>query len=758
MTLYLLYESASGYSLFLANGLDEIGQNTDAVRSSVADLNRFGKVVQLTAFHPFESSLDALNQCNSVSEGLMTDELRSFLELNLPKVKEGKKPKFSLGVAEPKLGSHVFEVTKIPCQSNEFVLELLRGVRLHFERFIKDLKPGDLEKAQLGLGHSYSRAKVKFNVNRVDNMVIQAIFLLDTLDKDINSFSMRVREWYSWHFPELVKIVNDNYLYAKLAKFIEDKAKLSEDKIPELTDILGDEDKAKEVVEAAKASMGQDLSPIDLINVQQFAQRVMDLSEYRKKLYEYLVTKMNDIAPNLASLIGEVVGARLISHAGSLTNLAKCPSSTLQILGAEKALFRALKTRGNTPKYGLIFHSSFIGRASARNKGRMARYLANKCSIASRIDCFAERGTTIFGEKLREQVEERLDFYDKGVAPRKNIDVMKVAIESVQNKDVDMETEEAVPSEKKSKKNKSKSEAAKVVEPMADDKPTVATNGDASEDAKSEKKKKKEKRKLEQKQAVENSNGVNGAEAEQDRAAKKKKKSKSRNEDGEDVQPASDIKKKKKKKSKSPPGSGKGTQSPIIKDEYCLCHLATGDMLRAAVAAKTPLGVKAKEAMDKGELVTDDLVVGIIDEAMKKPSCQKGFILDGFPRTVVQAQKLDEMLEKQGAKIDKVLNFAIDDAILEERITGRWIHPSSGRTYHTTFAPPKVPGVDDVSGEPLIQRKDDTAAVLKSRLEAFHKQTEPVIDYYKNKGVVAELHAEKPPKEVTAEVQKVLSS
>ncbi|EEF51815.1 nucleolar protein 56 [Ricinus communis] len=554
MALYLLYESASGYSLFLANGLDEIGQNTEAVRNSVADLNRFGKVVQLTAFLPFESSLDALNQCNSLSEGLMTDELRSFLELNLPKVKEGKKAKFSLGVSEPKLGSHIFEVTKIPCQSNEFVLELIRGVRLHFERFIKDLKPGDLEKAQLGLGHSYSRAKVKFNVNRVDNMVIQAIFLLDTLDKDINSFSMRVREWYSWHFPELVKIVNDNYLYAKLAKFIEDKAKLSEEKIPELTDILGDEDKAKEVVEAAKASMGQDLSPIDLINVQQFAQRVMDLSEYRKKLYDYLVTKMNDIAPNLASLIGEVVGARLISHAGSLTNLAKCPSSTLQILGAEKALFRALKTRGNTPKYGLIFHSSFIGRASARNKGRMARYLANKCSIASRIDCFSDNGTTIFGEKLREQVEERLDFYDKGVAPRKNIDVMKAAIESAENKEDDMETEEVspVPSTKKSKKKKSKSEAAEDGEDVAEDKPTVAANEEALEDAKSEKKKKKkEKRKLEQEQAVEKSNGVNGVDAEQDGANKKKKKKKSKDEDVEDVKPASEMKKKKKKKSKS---------------------------------------------------------------------------------------------------------------------------------------------------------------------------------------------------------------
>ncbi|KAG6746141.1 hypothetical protein POTOM_050655 [Populus tomentosa] len=550
MALYLLYETSSGYSLFQASGIDEIGQNTEAVRNSVSDLNRFGKVVQLTAFHPFDSALDALNQINSVSEGIMTDELRNFLELNLPKVKEGKKAKFSLGVAEPKIGSHIFEVTKIPCQSNDFVHELLRGVRLHFERFIKDLKPGDLEKAQLGLGHSYSRAKVKFNVNRVDNMVIQAIFLLDTLDKDVNSFAMRVREWYSWHFPELAKIVNDNYLYAKLAKFIDDKSKLSEDKLPELTDLLGDEDKAKEVVEAAKASMGQDLSPIDLINVQQFAQRVMDLSEYRKKLHEYLITKMNDIAPNLASLIGEMVGARLISHAGSLTNLAKCPSSTLQILGAEKALFRALKTRGNTPKYGLIFHSSFIGRASARNKGRMARYLANKCSIASRIDCFSENGTTVFGEKLREQVEERLDFYDKGVAPRKNIDVMKAAIESTENKDTDMETEEAttVPSAKKSKKKKSKSDAAENSELMAEDKPTV--NGGASEDAKSEKKKKKEKRKLEQEQAVENSNGTNGVEAEEDSISTKKKKKKSKDQDGEDLQDASDMKKKRKKKSK----------------------------------------------------------------------------------------------------------------------------------------------------------------------------------------------------------------
>lgn len=546
MALYLLYESASGYGLFLAHGIDEIGQNTEAVRNSITDLNRFGKVVKIEAFNPFESALDALNQCNAVSEGQMTEELQNFLERSLPKVKEGKKAKFSLGLAEPKLGSHIHEVTKIPCQSNEFVLEILRGVRLHFGKFIENLKPGDLEKAQLGLSHSYSRAKVKFNVNRVDNMVTQAIVLLDTLDKDINTFAMRVREWYSWHFPELVKIVNDNYLYAKVAKFVDDKSQLSEDKISALTEIVGDEDKAKAIVEAAKASMGQDLSPVDLINVKLFAQRVMDLVEYRKNLYDYLVTKMHDIAPNLAALIGEVVGARLISHAGSLTNLAKCPSSTLQILGAEKALFRALKTKGNTPKYGLIFHSSFIGRASTRNKGRMARYLANKCSIASRLDCFLDKSTTTFGEKLREQVEERLDFYDKGVAPRKNLDVMKSALETLEDKDTEMDVDE--PSTKKSKKKKSKVEVVEYAQPMIEDKP-LDTNGDASEEPKSEKKKKKkEKRKSEQEaereedQTVDNANGVH-----EDGTAKKKKKKKSKEDNGEELQAAVEIKKKKKK-------------------------------------------------------------------------------------------------------------------------------------------------------------------------------------------------------------------
>lgn len=372
--------------------------------------------------------------------------------MNLP----GKKNKTQLGVGDKGLGASIKQELGYDVVSNEHVTELIRGIRLFAEKMLKPLKEGDLDRAQLGLGHSYSRAKVKFNVNRSDNMIIQAIALLDQLDKDINTFSMRVREWYGWHFPELVKIVNDNYLYAKLALLIKDKANLSEDNLDAMEEIVSDPAKAKQILEAARSSMGQDLSEVDMSNICTFAERVVSLADYRKKLHGYLVSKMHTVAPNLSALIGEVVGARLISHAGSLTNLSKYPASTVQILGAEKALFRALKTKGNTPKYGLIYHSTFIGRAGTKNKGRISRFLANKCSIASRIDCFQENQTDKFGEALREQVEERLTFYETGEAPRKNAEVMKKALNDIgMAMDVDDDEDEVKEEKPKSKKRKS---------------------------------------------------------------------------------------------------------------------------------------------------------------------------------------------------------------------------------------------------------------------------------------------------------------
>lgn len=264
------------------------------------------------------------------------------------------------------------------------------------------------------------------------------------------------REWYSYHFPELVKIVPENYMYAKVAQLIKNRKELNEEKLEALEEIVMDSAKAQAIIDSSKSSMGMDISPVDLLNIEMFAGRVIALADYRKQLAEYLRSKMAGVAPNLATLIGDQVGARLIAHAGSLTNLAKYPASTVQILGAEKALFRALKTKGNTPKYGLLFHSTFIGRAGTKNKGRISRYLANKCSIASRIDCFTDTPSSVFGEKLRQQVEDRLKFYETGDVPKKNIDVMQEAIEEAAQAVV--VTEEEAPKKKKKKDKKRKRE------------------------------------------------------------------------------------------------------------------------------------------------------------------------------------------------------------------------------------------------------------------------------------------------------------
>lgn len=206
-----------------------------------------------------------------------------------------------------------------------------------------------------------------------------------------------------------------------------------------------------------------------------------------------------------------------------------------------------------------------------------------------------------------------------------------------------------------------------------------------------------------------------------------------------------------------PPGAGKGTQAPNLKEKFCACHLATGDMLRAQVAAKSALGVEAKKIMDQGGLVSDEIMVNMIkSELENNKECQNGFILDGFPRTIPQAEKLDQMLEARKTPLQNAVELKIDDELLVARITGRLVHPASGRSYHKLFNPPKKDMTDDVTGEPLVQRSDDNEDSLKKRLVTYHKQTEPIVDYYKKTGIWSGIDASQKPGKVWDDILKCL--
>lgn len=174
------------------------------------------------------------------------------------------------------------------------------------------------------------------------------------------------------------------------------------------------------------------------------------------------------------------------------------------------------------------------------------------------------------------------------------------------------------------------------------------------------------------------------------------------------------------------PGAGKGTQAGFIKDKYSIPQISTGDMLRAAVKAGTPLGIEAKKVMDAGGLVSDDIILGLVKERIQEEDCKNGFLFDGFPRTLAQA----DALKTQGVDIDAVVEIAVDDSEIVRRMSGRRVHVASGRTYHVVFNPPKVEGKDDVTGEDLIQRADDAEETVLKRLEVYHAQTAPLIGYY----------------------------
>ena len=283
--------------------------------------------------------------------------------------------------------------------SDSTTQDLYRAIRNHLPSLIPGLLPQDISTMSLGLSHSLSRHKLKFSPDKVDTMIVQAIALLDDLDKELNTYAMRVKEWYGWHFPEMGRIVNDNLAYARvILKMGMRTSAINAD----LAEILPEEIETA-VKAAAEISMGTEITQEDLDNIQALAEQVVSFTEYRLQLSGYLSARMAAIAPNLTALVGDLVGARLIAHAGSLMNLAKSPASTIQILGAEKALFRALKTKHDTPKYGLIYHASLVGQATGKNRGKIARVLAAKAAIGLRVDALADWGEEGEGEAVAEE-------------------------------------------------------------------------------------------------------------------------------------------------------------------------------------------------------------------------------------------------------------------------------------------------------------------------------------------------------------------
>merc|ERR1712025_136878 len=319
-----------------------------------------------------------------------------------------------LAVADAKLGSVIKEKLEMSCEANSKISELMRCIRSQASGLISGLPDKEMSAMELGLAHSLSRYKLKFSPDKIDTMIVQAVSLLDDLDKELNNYIMRCREWYGWHFPELGKIITANLAFVKVVKKMGFRTNAMH---IDLSDVLPEEVEEK-VKEAAEISMGTEISGEDIINIKHLCQQVVEIQEYRGQLYEYLKNRMVAVAPNLTVLVGELVGARLIAHAGSLMNLAKHPASTVQILGAEKALFKALKTKHDTPKYGLIYHAQLVGQASSKMKGKVSRMLAAKAALATRVDALGEETNTDLGIEHRAKVESELDSLREELLPK----------------------------------------------------------------------------------------------------------------------------------------------------------------------------------------------------------------------------------------------------------------------------------------------------------------------------------------------------
>ncbi|XP_014480006.1 PREDICTED: nucleolar protein 58 [Dinoponera quadriceps] len=400
--MLVLFETAAGYAIFKLLDDNKLEQSEnlylDFRTPEIAH-----ELISLKHFYKFEDTTEALAAITAAGEGKLCKSLKKTLRKYCETTDQ-------IAVADVKLGNAIKDKLGLNCVANTSVQELMRCIRSQLDSLLVGVSKKEMTAMRLGLAHSLSRYKLKFSPDKVDIMVIQAVNLLDELDKELNNYMMRCREWYGWHFPELSKIVQDNMAYVKTVQLVGIRDNVIK---CDLSDILPEEVE-QQVKEAAEVSVGTEISEEDAEFTQYLCTEIIQLSNYRAQLSDYLKSRMMALAPNLSVLVGELVGARLMSHAGSLVNLAKHPASTVQILGAEKALFRALKMKKDTPKYGLIYHANLIGQSSKKNKGKMSRMLAAKASLATRVDALGESSNFDLGTEHKKKLEARLRFLEAG--------------------------------------------------------------------------------------------------------------------------------------------------------------------------------------------------------------------------------------------------------------------------------------------------------------------------------------------------------
>lgn len=397
--MLVLFETPAGFALFKVLNSKKLMQ-ADDVYNFFQTPEKADKTVKLEAFQKFKDSTVALKAMAKILKGKIPKTLNDFLQKNVI----SKEIQDTIICGEKRLASALNAELGLDCVADDKAIEVLRGLRMQLFHLMKGISEADYKAMSLGLAHSISRYRLKFSAEKVDVMIIQAICLLDDLDKELNNYAMRLKEWYSWHFPELIDIVSDYLLYAKVVQAVGMRTNVREVDLKELLP----EDLEQEVQAAAEKSMGTEISLDDEAHIKDLASQIIEMYEYRESLADYLKVRMSAVAPNLSAMVGEIVGARLISKAGSLVNLAKLPSSTVQILGAEKALFKAIRTKHNTPKYGLIYHASLVGAAPMSVKGKISRSLAAKCSLSIRYDALGEASDGSFGAANKAYIEAKI--------------------------------------------------------------------------------------------------------------------------------------------------------------------------------------------------------------------------------------------------------------------------------------------------------------------------------------------------------------